>query len=372
MKKIVALILTVILMLSFVSCSLPESDPTSGVIFGSVDPFPYKDSEPKTHPDPAVEAFLNEKVTFLNKVYPDGNIPENEKELYYGVFVYVELNLPYSKYDPEEDGREYATRINEYTTAAVDHFRELGITVNINASAGRIRLEYESYPDFASTDLAKLAYDDSQVISLIEIASQYICETPEDYDRVKNNYHFRINHSFSVQIEQIKEWNDDKKTYIKNWIEGSGNEILTNSTKTALIPSVSVKVVKTSDAQTMIPELGVQGVCLDRYCTALTSGRALLVNEKDIYTEAEGDCAYLIYYGYPAGYTSDMLTVKGVSIENGKLKMLYGICANPHDASYGSPMFILKIDKSKLEAPLTELYGSYVEFLLYPPSGTPL
>jgi len=363
MKKIVALLLTVILVLSFVSCSLPESDPTSGVIFGSVDPFPYKDSEPKTHPDPMVEAFLNEKVTYLNKVYPDGNIPAAEKDYYLCISVYVNINLDFSRDEIVVNGSLNYDELRNFQKKVIDscrrvvseRFAALGIDTEFATNNGKIRMIYSRYSDFANGDLIKLASDSSGIFGAVEIVSEH---TEEYYRAQKDNVCFYNEHVYTASTVKMESVTPEKLEFMKGMIE-YGAESLLSEYVTEIIPSVKIKasLIMEPYIDDRMPDFnGRKSLCHDSYCTSTACGSGILVDEKDIYPEAGGDYVYLFLFARENGSLSEeKFALKGISIDNGKLSLW---CCAPYpvtDGQKGAPVFVVKLNKLLLADPITEV-----------------
>ena len=349
MKKLITLTLVLAILMSLASCGTDN-----GGTFGLVSQNPEPNSEAITHSDPTVDSFIKNKITFLNKVYPDGNIPEDEREIFGGIAVVPIYTNPYFEEMSEDYSilGDYAALEDylEYTETLEQRLLDIGIEdVMLYRGFDRTpayELRYPSYSQFAETDLPLFAADESGFFKGLYVYSMYS-------EPCMNSYVLADTYTSAILEPTVTA---SMSEYIRGLLESEyAVECLDSSAKSGVIPSVKKLMEFYTDAPTdMIPELG--GNVLSEWTLYGCAKNAVIVNAADIYENSAENKAYLIYYLAPtSGVRVEGVELIGMELSDGSLKMCVSVTSGADADMSGNPFFIIELDKSKLPSDLDEL-----------------
>lgn len=361
MKKVIAFLLTVILIMSVTSCSVQGEG--AGLMFGRMSLDPEPNSENITHSDPVVAKFLSERVTFLNKVYPHGNITEAEAETVEYLSVFVELETPFQKSDitfENIDGynlaiEEWRDNIYSYCSdLAADLVSELGLKESYNLISPYLHLSYGSYSEFESTDLIRLAKAESKVFKNLYVRTEYYSRNTENASN-----HFLGGHSFDPELKKFTP-TDEQKVWLKDVIENSA-EILGAENSNAAVKSVKLFFSQDSQVTERLPELSTHVFCkTNGHCLSYTRS-TLMFEEKGLYPGCESENIYLLTYlpNLMGGITKENYSVDGAKFSDGKLELHLSGTQSSSDVHTGCPVFVIRIDPKSLGSSITEFSFSF-------------
>ena len=366
MKKLLALLLTLSLLLSLAACVVigdekpgggdgttgdggnqPEYTDTAEVIAGVLPEREAVTDEGVTHSDPALAAFLREKVTFLSKVYPDGNLPENFVGQYKLIVELVYRNTYYETLSGTDYSFNELSMDNQpaeldqadmHMSAIADQLNDLLYpdgNKHFKHNFEKIWTECAGYAEFEDELLPGLAALEENIPEEINL---YLVESNKDIHACRKCLALYSGELSAELIEAIQS-SASEETRMQN-TELSGN------TDGAVLSVV--KALLETETESSFDDVSFCS------CGALTRNYFAIVSAEEIYPEESGDYDYIIIHT-SEGQDLKSVDLKTVGIADGKLYVEASFSNTDSFIDIGDNYFIIKLDRSKLTSPITEV-----------------